>query len=232
MIHRIEKVASVVEKMITEKIITDENDKQHFCNLLKAILNVDEEYIKYDNFFFINSDEKEFKEHVERVFAYELYRQWANLVGGNLFLNGEIVKELRNSEENASLIKTYPDLVLHGGQANTEKEKQLIVCEIKRYNAGNKAFFDDIIKLSWFMSDTFSHPFKYGVFIITVKKGKEKGKDSQSILNDFVEYIKHDEQCIKQYAESIETYAERIICIAYDGNTIVCDTLENCLNDE
>lgn len=65
--------------------------------------------------------------HVERVFAYELYYQWKELLKKNdskLILNGEITKHYYVLENYG-----FPDMVLHGGQ--NDNNNQFIICEIK-----------------------------------------------------------------------------------------------------
>lgn len=92
------------------------------------------------------------KVQVERCFAYELYHQWRNILFSSqrdnieskkskLVLNGEITKYLDDE-------RSYPDMVLHGGQG--DKENQVLVCEIKRKDKGyptSKNIRTDILKL-------------------------------------------------------------------------------------
>ena len=72
--------------------------EKHFQNLLEAISKVSYAYLKaeYLEDGKLSDKEKLFvKTQVERVFAYELYHQWSNLLGSNspLVLNGETRKD-------------------------------------------------------------------------------------------------------------------------------------------
>lgn len=86
------------------------------------------------------TDGNETKYLNERAFAYELYRQIANrlyedVLDSNkwedkrpeIVINAEIHKSLFSQYYCCS---TYPDIVIHGGQSDTEK--QLLICEIKK----------------------------------------------------------------------------------------------------
>ena len=103
--------------------------------ILRAIRRIKAEYL-----FDEDLHEKKIDQilQLERVFAYELYYQLSKIVDGyksklkdeyhldhKIRVNGEISKYIWDKV-------TYPDLVIHGGQNNTEN--QLIVCEIKRFN--------------------------------------------------------------------------------------------------
>ena len=129
--------------------------------LIDALREITNDYVEYKN------DAGMKCKHLERIFAYELYRQWANKLEkpennpNKLILHGEIVKGFENQT------KRYPDFVLHGSQGDFSHQE--IVCEIKRNkNFSKKSFIGDLNKISeFFNSDkTFSHPFSYGVFIL------------------------------------------------------------------
>lgn len=144
-------------------IIYDEN----LCTFLYALSKVKLEYIIYNNLY--QSEAKsdvEFQNHIERVFAYELYRQWANALEKQdieLKLNGEISKNknwqcsspiscpTKDNCDNGKTIRYYPDLVLHKDQGKHTGQK--IVCEIKRIKTiiSKSANLDsDIEKLIYF----------------------------------------------------------------------------------
>ena len=129
--------------------------------LIESLQEVSKDYVEYTNHAGIKC------KHLERIFAYELYRQWADKLENkdrnpnNLILHGEIVKGFENHT------RRYPDFVLHGSQGNTEHQE--IVCEIKRKkNFTRKSFFKDLSKIVEFFNSkkTFNHPFKHGVFIL------------------------------------------------------------------
>ena len=115
-------------------------DTLHFNWLFRAISLVDKKYINYTVY---NGKKKEKQFHKERVFAYELYRQWANILESEcnepLVLNAELDKIIDerigtegDTERVNSLeeLRKYPDLVLHKGQGSDKIQK--IVCELKR----------------------------------------------------------------------------------------------------
>lgn len=100
----------------------------------------------------------------ERVFAYELYHQWSNLLNGWV-LNAELFKHMEwfYPEEDDD---AYPDMALHQGQ---NKDHQLIVCEIKRNNRVDKDIVKDLTRLYKFTrksntKKTFK-PYKCGIFL-------------------------------------------------------------------
>ena len=118
---------------------------QDLLALLQAIRNVDKAYLSYANTNANADDRKDVINQLERVFAYELYFQWSLLKDCNFVLNGEIGK-IWNEED------WYPDMVLHGGQDDTDNNK--IVVEIKRecmVKNNKKAIIDDLKKLSGFL---------------------------------------------------------------------------------
>ncbi|MBQ8602874.1 MAG: hypothetical protein IJ413_10115 [Bacteroides sp.] len=148
-----------------------------------ALDNVKEKYLVYNNEPDDNdSDKEKYIEHVERVFAYELYRQWANLLeyDEEYVLNAEIGKSgthcmegyKRYDEDNAwkkymgDKTSIYPDMVLHSGQGTL---KHKIVCEIKRNKSvdGNN-MMADLKKLMFMTSDNFcsKNPYEYGIFLL------------------------------------------------------------------
>lgn len=97
----------------------NDTDTSHFNWLLRAISLVNKKYIDY-TVYNGNKEEKQF--HKERVFAYELYRQWANILececNEPLVLNAELDKiieeriETEDDIENVCNIeeeRKYPD---------------------------------------------------------------------------------------------------------------------------
>lgn len=81
---------------------------------------------------------KESQNHVERVFAYELYHQWSKKLNNNdWILNGEAGKYLQwfyLNRNKTSMRQKFPDIVQYY-KDNSLEESHMIVCEIKRdYN--------------------------------------------------------------------------------------------------
>ena len=130
--------------------------KRHLCKLFDAILAVPKDY--YCSEFALDQeanlpvgfDKQGVMNHVERVFAYELYHRWSCRLYGNkegLIVNGEIAKNLKwffgnGFDDNGK--QKYPDLVLHKGPT---RDEQMIVCEIKRKENLRQGIVDDLIKL-------------------------------------------------------------------------------------
>lgn len=120
----------------------------------------------------------------ERSFAYELYRQWENLVEKNdedMVVNAEVRKRFNRITFIRRLIEIfgetpnrrphisfYPDMVFHHSQFDSEKQE--IICEIKTKKGinDNKKLNQDLKKLAAYMtSETLLyHPFKIGVLIL------------------------------------------------------------------
>lgn len=162
--------------------------------LIDALKEISSDYVEYEN----SAGNK--CKHLERIFAYELYRQWANLLEDpqrnpeKLILHGEIVKGFENQT------RRYPDFVLHGSQGDYEHQE--IICEIKRnQNLNRKSYLGDLRKISEFFNvdKTFHHPYNYGVFILV-------GGHMSSITN-----------LSNKLPQKITKYADRIFLISHRG---------------
>lgn len=162
--------------------------------LIESLKEISEDYVIYVN------DAGTKCTHLERIFSYELYRQWADKLDDpklnpeGLILHGEIVKGFEDQT------RRYPDFVLHGSQGDMTHQE--IVCEIKRNkNFSRKKYAHDLSKIVEFFNSkkTFSHPFKYGVFILV-------GGD-MSILKLYANSL----------PEKIKRYSDRIIVISHKG---------------
>ena len=211
--------------------------RDHLQLLFQAILNVSDKYIHYSvlPIQFNNNEEQDLREeqdlkekqHLERVFAYELYHQWSNVLSSNhienVLINGEIYKNLKikpiSTDENGKIIKeVYPDLVLHASQGNDKK--QFIICEIKRAKyLSDKYVFADLLKISCYLSDNRfdqgKRPFELGVFIVVGEHDLKKIfeiKEETTIEWDNKTYD------FKQFKEEFKDVFNRIICLKYDGN--------------
>jgi hypothetical protein len=167
--------------------------------LLQALGNVEKEYLSYADTNANADDRKDQINQLERVFAYELYHQWAMIKEKNLFLNGEIGKIWTDDT-------WYPDLVLHGGQDDANNNR--VVVEIKRecmVNGKPEAILNDLEKLSYFLDtvDKSSQEMKFrnyenAVFILL------KGK-----LSDISKALNHKNTSNKKLNN-------KIICITYN----------------
>lgn len=224
-------------------------DNKYFRQLFDAILQVEKKFVEYRVDF--GEGREGYVPHLERVFAYELYRQWANRIEKDkepLVLNAEIKKivdgdhiicyvdnkEGQTEEQKATL---YPDIVLHHSQS--DDQSQILICEIKRainsYNGQSSeltgsAIFGDIHKIWKYMTklDGDKKPFTYGVFLVT--------NGSLSIITD---KVKNDVKIkINQGIEELEfghflkehncaQLFKRIVCIAYDGVRVEYNTFDN-----
>ena len=221
-------------------------DNMYFHQLFYAILQVSEDYIKYEVEF--GEGRKGYNRHLERIFAYELYRRWGNIIEADkedLMLNAEIDKVINinsiliETEEVQTPLKTeeiklYPDIVLHHSQGDVNK--QIIICEIKRNHqlTGSK-IFGDMYKTSCYMTKGIfgegKEPYKYGVFLI-VGSGlsiiRDRVKCNTEInINDcrkveFKDFIKD---------QILSPSFDRIVCVAYDGTNLEYNTLNKLTDD-
>ena len=242
---------SVMERtyVINEPIVegVGETNTIYLNSLFIAIKNVTKDYIRYT---YHNEDpksasasEKSIKRskaeisHVERVFAYELYRQWCeqNIIKNTsgLVINAEIPKQFidREYEEMGNLY--YPDMVLHNGQNNFVGNH--VVCEIKRkeyVDAYPEKMNDDINKLIVYVSDNTKvknkdinwEPFGVGVFLMTIKELKKHEGEEYSL--DLIS--KHLDKKILNLGK--ENVTKKIVCVIYNGQELKYDTLYNMIN--
>ena len=143
-----------------EELLQDEN----LCLFFTSLCNVSKDYVVYLS---ETGNDDVSNEHCERAFAYELYRQWGNLLKEResaFVLNGEIGKLLSKFDESLSVTNNkekYPDLVLHKG--NGEFSGHEIICEIKRaYQINNLE--GDLTKLKIFTNG--ERFYKWGILLI------------------------------------------------------------------
>lgn len=225
-------------------------DNKYFLDLFDSIIQVDRKYIEYKVKY--NDNRYGYEKHLERVFAYELYRHWGNRImsgSPSLMLNAEINKVINVNKivcdsvngENGSISKKettlYPDMVLHHAQG--DDKAQIMTCEIKRdRNLSDSLIFGDLYKECCYMSkEKFKEgkePFRYGVFIVIGDNGLshifEKIKNSTAIkTNDgdedlkFVDFVKD---------KTLNSAFSRIVCVAYDGNVLEYNTFNKLINWE
>lgn len=224
----------------------DNSFSEYLYSFFVAVKRVKANYIKY-TYLSTNIDTKtpadqsleDYKVdigHVERVFAYELYRQWYNqdLITQNpdLFINAEIPKQLIGELFNSEKHLYYPDMVLHTGQHTCDKN--ILVCEIKRKEYAYlypEKLNEDIKKLCIFVdkktetSDTNLEwkPYEIGVFLMTVKELKQDEKFSLDLICN----IFNDN--VISLSEEKSPSTKKIICAIYDGKELLYDTLNNLI---
>lgn len=222
-------------------------DNKWFYLLFEAILRVDISFITYKINVEYWEDTVEYKRaendannHMERVFAYEQYRQWANLMDQygikNLVLNGEIEKivrsEIYSKKTKNSSKEVFPDLVLH--HSHEDNKKQLMVCEIKRSrNLTGKKIFEDLHKLSCYLCEKifWKNSFDYGFFIIV---GKDSSLEKIANISGNTKSSFIDEYTFKKYKENkdFQKKFKNIVCASYNGNSLEYETLDQLLNKE
>lgn len=218
-------------------------DNKWFVFLFESILRVDKSFIEYKikDVNKIDAPQKVGAQaHLERVFAYELYRQWMNYLEEhgvkNLVINGEIGKALKEefeADENNKEKKqrdNFPDLVLHKSQGNDEK--QIMVCEIKREGVSNSDLLLDLYKLSCYTSEKifWKKPFKYGIFIL---EGKNASLNKMKIKTGTTTKFKGKEISIEEYKNN-ERFKQKfsdILCLSYDGVNLNYDSLNNLIDN-
>ena len=216
----------------------EDSDISHFNWLFRAISLVGKKYL---NYMISYGSEKEKQFHMERVFAYELYRQWANILESEcnepLVLNAELDKiiaepiQLGDDEGDAKMeeIRKYPDLVLHNDQGNDNKQK--IICEIKRNTdtqLSGSAIFADLYKLTCYMDKekfcTGNDPFDYGVFILlngNLEQIKDIKKSKIKVGENDYRYSRFKKEMSKHFKE--------LVCVTYNGTILEFQTLKSIL---
>lgn len=223
--------------------------------LLSAIEEVDSSYIEYKNYIKdLGANQGEKIAHLERVFAYELYRKWVNRMT-ELKVNSETTKVVHTrisyeqpkegGKEETVKVSMFPDLVLHSSQGDANAQK--IVGEIKRARSSHQAIFADLLKLSCLLDEHyFGYPFEYGVFIyvcmpkeiqpIRMKEDTEIWMAEKPVSSKdkgvAFDYIKEMAPItFGEYInnEKFSSNFHKIICIAYDGTTLEYCTLAEAL---
>lgn len=188
------------------KFTNDTELKKHILYLFQAIMNVDHSYLWYlddSRNLQENEDNKLKFEHLERVFAYELYHQWSIILKNeesDLTINSEISKKIL--DDNCKYLTVYPDFVLHNGQEKTDK--QYIVCEVKRKTGLTKdKIKEDLDALSTYLdAKKFDNKkFKIGVFILV-------GTDMETLKTFIGE--------ISEIHFGEKDIPQRILCVTYD----------------
>lgn len=221
-------------------------DSLHFNWLFRAICLVDAKYIRYK---IGNPDnEEEYMLHKERVFAYELYRQWANIIESEckepLVLNAELDKIIAEDidaigervddgkEETESDLKSktcrrYPDLVLHNGQGNDKVQK--IICEIKRQDdskISSSLILADLYKLACYLDeDKFTkRHFEFGAFILLNGKLEQIKEIKMARIK-----VSANNYTYRQFKKEMTKHFDNIICVTYDGGILEYKTLKGLL---
>lgn len=189
----------------------------HLATLIQAIKQVSPELVS--NCKYISKDE-ELIYLEERSFAYELYRQWQNLIEDSyedLVINAEIPKIVEEEKFKAKLFKIFgltndgrihtcflPDLVCHHSQFDSEN--QGVICEIKTIKnikgSNQENLLKDFKKLASYMTKgvLLKNPFSIGVFILL---GGEFS-DIAIKLNSLIRNKENDIYCIIYKARRIE----------------------------
>lgn len=206
---------------------------KYLYSLFVALKHVSKDYIRYTYHFKDASDERSKAEisHVERVFAYEFYRQWCDNEfikrKSNLFINAEVPKQFVDVYYEQEKHLFYPDMVLHSSQGDSCNN--LIICEIKRkeyVDLCQDQLVEDFKKLRVYLDKDAKvkidipkwKPFKIGVFIMIVKELNQ----NQQLSIELVKNKLTDE--IKNFPPNLK---KNIVCVVYDGNDLIYDTLYN-----
>lgn len=185
---------------------------------------------------------KESQDHVERVFAYELYHQWSSLLNSDdWILNGESGKYLQwfyKNRRKTYLNQKFPDLVQYY-KDNSIEDPHIIVCEIKRdYDEKIKnGIEDDLIKLVGFTCSPkndnsegrFFSPYACGIFLVI-------GHDFSVIQKHLIVTHKYRKGGWVLFNEIPSDEAKKIICVLCDekdGKIIVhYQSLYNIVEDK
>lgn len=162
------------------------------------------------------------QDHVERVFAYELYHQWSSLLNSDEWIiNGEAGKYLQwfyKNRKKTYLNQKFPDMVQYNKNISIP-ESHMIVCEIKRDYDDNikNGIEDDLIKLVGFTCSPkndksdgrFFSPYTCGIFLVI-------GHDF-SILQEHLNVThKYRNGRWELFDEISSDEAKKIICVLCD----------------
>jgi hypothetical protein len=217
-------------------------DNKWFLFLFESIINVDKSFIEYEIEDVDKVDGPKIigaQAHLERVFAYELYRQWMNFLEAHeirdLVINGEIGKYLKSEFEKDlkdSDIKgrdCFPDMVLHKSQGNDEK--QILVCEIKRKDVNDDDLLHDLYKLSCYTNERifWKKPFEYGVFIF---EGSNASLSELKIKPNTKTKFKGKEVTIEKFKDDndFKNKFSKIVCVSYDGINLEYERLDKLID--
>lgn len=219
-------------------------DNKWFVYLFESIMKVDKSFIEYNVIIKEGGTltTADTEAHLERVFAYELYRQWMNLLEKegvrNLVVNGEIGKYLKSEfercQEDANKYgkDNYPDLVLHQSQGNDFCQK--MVCEIKRKDgigSNGEGLLGDLFKLSCYTDQSifWKKEFDYGVFIL---EGANAKLIDLKIKPGTTTEFKNDRKSVEDYIQNTDFKKKfkNIVCIAYDGTNLEYETLDKLID--
>ncbi len=211
------------------------NEDQAFDLLKQAIRQIDRKYISIECHF--PDDNPEIILQTERSFAYELYHHWSCLLeqqgkylsNGVLQLSGEISKNMQLSNG-----VTFPDMVLHSGQNNTDN--QLIVCEIKRKldtsKQGKQAVQRDFLKLYYYLhlepfEGCSGEPYKKAVFIALNCDLKELTEYIKELFNGKRNCAQESSENneFERNLENIKRDADKIECIYVEPNSCNSDSI-------
>ena len=162
---------------------------ENLCLFFQALRNVERKYVFCWQEAYKEKEEPNIIEQCERVYAYELYRQWENILENHkseFVLNGEPSKHISVFDETKKEDR-FPDLVLHHGQGKTSGHE--IVCEIKRRsNIGNNKLEGDIDKLNIFTTSGYSY--HWGILLIYGLNDSNCAESSFDIIRE-----KYFQQC-------------------------------------
>lgn len=202
------------------------------ATLIQAAKQVSPEIVT--NCRFVN-EESEICYLSERTFAYDLYRQWQELIENgseDLVINAEIAKQcgtehtfIEKLEEIFGLTKTgkphrcfYPDLVCHHSQFTNKQQE--VICEIKTKEGvddnKNVKLNQDLKKLAAYMTENtlLCHPFKIGVFILV--GGELSVIKNRYMSNRLVSDKMNDIYCLSYKIKQIDEkcYMPDVICMS------------------
>ena len=181
-------------------------------DLGEAIIRVEEKYCKWAYDSNANRIQK-----IERVFAYELYHQLrllsiCDIKYQNLRIDGEIGKKIQYNSpietcgfeiENLNKMSLLPDLVIHNGQNNREKEDQKIIIEIKTRNLSDEnELKKTLLKLNHYLRVL---DFQYAIFLSVNTNYNELKEKIRLITQNMIPdcYERLDRIIIINYAERV-----------------------------
>ena len=136
-------------KTINKGSLTSIKDLDYFIkDFIEALLNVKCRYILYQLRGKKDENELEMQKQYKRVFAYEFYHQFRELMESKpdkyegIYLNGEAHK---GDSIYSKVPNSMPDIILNKDPGNIVNDGQFFLCEMK--TAANAQFYKDFDKL-------------------------------------------------------------------------------------
>ncbi len=162
-----EKIDKFIKTIESFNVVGQEKEDALYLEYYyNSLMELDDESLKKDTAYAVD------EERAERAYCNDVSKEYHCLLKQKnpfgLRIDAEDTKHMILSKGEPSPWK-FPDLIVHGGRNNTEKQKQMVVCEAKRFSIlSSQNFLDDLNKLLEFSGNIIwkGNGFKYAVFLL------------------------------------------------------------------